>query len=140
LSGILPPGSDVSLAGELLILQTNPVPTTGKYFVSAGALIDISSSDGFAFCFDTTASSGTASMWGGADLSGSSSAYQQVSLSDVLSVNAGDSIQMWCESGSSGSTLIFNAGLTATLINSSNKAQKGHAQRQHETPQQAQSR
>jgi len=58
----------------------------------------------------------------------------------VLSVAAGDSIQMWCESGSSGSTFIFNAGLTATLINSSNKSQKGHAQHQNETPKQAQSR
>ena len=61
------------------------------------------------------------------------------SISDVLFVGAGDSVKLLCYSGGTAGDVAFNAGITATLINSSDKAKKAHSRR-HVTPEQDHSR
>jgi hypothetical protein len=90
----------------------------------------VASGDSFTFCYDTLASSGSASQYGG---------YIQASISDVLFVGAGDSVKLLCYSGGTAGDVAFNAGITATLIKSSEKAKKAHSRR-HVTPEQDHSR
>ena len=93
-----------------LVAQTNPVATSGTYFISASALLDVETGD-TVLCVDTTASSGSPSQFGGSTQFG----LQQASITDVISVSAGDSFQLWCSSNSD--SLADNAGMTAILIN-----------------------
>jgi hypothetical protein len=97
----------------VLVAQSNPVASSGTYFLSASVLLDIedNSNNSGAFCYDTTSSSGSPFQFSGS----SSSLDQTASITDVIKVNAGDSFQLFCY-GSDSSELI-NAGLTATLIN-----------------------
>jgi hypothetical protein len=95
---------------------TSHVQTTGWYFVSLSTMIWVDGSDGGAFCFDSLASIGTASQYGGSSLVGG---YQEISINDALFINAGDYAQVSCysENGDGGS-FIYNGAFTATLINS----------------------
>jgi hypothetical protein len=101
-----------------LIAQTKPVATSGTYFISASASLDIENSDGGAACYDTTASSGSPFQFGGSGLNGE----QQASITDVISVSAGDSVQLFCFG--SDSSEFLNGGLTATLITDAANASK----------------
>jgi hypothetical protein len=102
-----------------LIAQTKPVATSGTYFISASASLDIEdNNNGGAACYDTTASSGSPFQFGGSGLNGE----QQSSITDVISVSAGDSFQLFCFG--SDSSEFLNGGLTATLINSASDASK----------------
>jgi len=132
LSATLPPASDVPLLQSpgSVILQTNPVPTSGVYYINASALLEVASADPEgAFCYDALASAGTASQYGGSG--DAADRLQQASIADMLFVSAGDSIQLWCESALGAGSYVFNAGITATLINSasdaSKKAEHSHA-------------
>jgi hypothetical protein len=119
LSAAIPPGSNVPLPATpgTIILQTNPVPTSGVYYITASALLEVASADPEgAFCYDTLASTGSASQYGGSG--DAADRLQQASISDALFINAGDSVQLWCESALGGGSYAFNAGITATLINS----------------------
>jgi hypothetical protein len=118
------------------VAQINPVGISGTYFISASVLPFVASGDSFTFCYDTLASSGSASQYGGGDTSGG---YIQASISDVLFVGAGDSVKLLCYSGATAGDVAFNAGITATLIKSSDKAKKAHSRR-HVTPEQDHSR
>jgi hypothetical protein len=118
------------------VAQTNPVGISGTYFISASVLPFVASGDSFTFCYDTLASSGSASQYGVGD---TSDGYIQASISDVLFVGAGDSVKPLCYSGGTAGDVAFNAGITATLINSSDKAKKAHSRR-HVTPEQDHSR
>jgi hypothetical protein len=93
----------------------------------------IRAGDTYAFCFDTLASSGAPFQYGGGY---GSSVYVTTSTSDVMFISSGDAVQLWCYTGGTNGSFVYNAGVTATLINSSNK-KKGQSQRQHETPEQA---
>jgi hypothetical protein len=131
------PNSDILLSpSAVVVAQTNPVGISGTYFISASALPFVVSGDSFTFCYDALTSSGSASQYGGGDTAGG---YMQASISDVLFVGAGDSIQYLCYSGGSAGDFVFNAGITATLINSSDKAKKAHSRR-HVLPEQDHSR
>jgi hypothetical protein len=133
------PGSDIPINSGLpgnLILQTNTIGTSGSYFISGSVLPAVATGDEFVFCYDTLASNGTASQYGGQFASGQTINYAQVSVSDVLFVNAGDAVQLWCYTGGSNGSYAFNAGLTATLINSADKAKKVKPQHAHATPDQ----
>jgi hypothetical protein len=133
------PGSDIPINSGLpgnLILQTNTIGTSGSYFISGSVLPAVATGDEFVFCYDTLASSGTASQYGGQFASGQTINYAQVSVSDVLFVSAGDAVQLWCYTGGSNGSYAFNAGLTATLINSADKAKKVKPQHAHATPNQ----
>jgi len=106
----------------VLLAQSNPVAFSGTYFISASALLDIGAGDNEgAFCYDTTASNGTPVQFGGSGLTGN---FQQASITDVFTVNAGDSFQLFCYGSIGGFSDAFNAGLTATLINSADSASK----------------
>jgi hypothetical protein len=120
----------------VVVAQTNPVGISGTYFISASVLPFVTSGDAYAFCYDALASSGSASQYGGGDTAGG---YMQASISDVLFVGSGDSVQLLCFSGGTAGDVAFNAGITATLINSSDKAKKAHSRR-HVTPEQDHSR
>jgi hypothetical protein len=96
------------------MLETGPLPTSGSYFVSASALPYVVNGDGYAFCYDTLASSGIPSQYGGGYQVDN---YEQASISDVLFVSMGDSIQLWCYVGGENGSTLYNAGLTAALIN-----------------------
>ena len=109
---------------------------SGAYFISASASPFVVSGDSYAFCYDALASSGSASHYGGSDTAGG---YIQATISDVLFVGAGDAIQLLCYSGGTAGDVAFNAGITATLINSSDQAKKAHSRR-HVTPEQDHSR
>ncbi len=133
------PGSDIPINSFLpgnLILQTDTIATSGSYFISGSVLPAVATGDEYIFCYDTLASSGIASQYGGQYASGQTINYAQVSVSDVLSISAGDAVQLWCYTGGSNGSYAFNAGLTATLINSSDKAKKVKSQHTHATPEQ----
>lgn len=102
------------------IAHTNPVAAAGTYFVSATALLESAADSSGALCYDTTASSGSPSQFAGS----SSVGFQQASIADVITVSAGDSFQLWCYTQNGGTSSVFNAGITATLINSASDASK----------------
>jgi hypothetical protein len=106
-----------------LIAATNTIATTGTYYISASALLDINAGDTLgAFCYDTLASSGAAVQYGGSSSAGVEQGFQQAAITDVLFVGAGDSVQLWCYGSSGGVSDVYNAGITATLINSADVA------------------
>jgi hypothetical protein len=115
------------------IAHTNPVAATGTYFVSATALLESAADSSGALCYDTTASSGSPSQFAGS----SSFGFQQASIADVITVSAGDSFQLWCFTQNGGTSSVFNAGITATLINnafdnaSGVRKISGHSRRVH---------
>jgi hypothetical protein len=118
-SSIVTQGSTLAAFPGALIAQSNPVATTGTYFVSASAFLDIESSDNTgAFCYDTIASSGAPFQFSGSLTNG----LQPASITDVIRVSAGDSFQLFC-SGSDSSEFL-NGGLTAILINSVSDSSK----------------
>jgi hypothetical protein len=98
------------------LIAQNTVQTSGTYFVSASALLWVDYNDGGAYCYDQLASNATVRQWGGSDLPGY---YQQASITDSIYVNAGDSIQLWCD-GYYGdfASMVYNSALTSILINS----------------------
>lgn len=113
-----------------LIAQTNPVATSGTYYISASALLDIRAADTLgAFCYDTLASIGSPVQYGGSSSAGVAQGFQQASITDVLFVGAGDSVELWCYGSTGGVSDVFNAGITATLIDSAFDAVRnpGHA-------------
>jgi hypothetical protein len=120
-----------------LIAQTNPVGTSGTYYISGQDLPFVATGDSFVFCYDTLASSGAASQYGGNFSTGGT--YAQASITDVLFINAGDSVQLFCYTGGANGSYSFNGGITATLINSANRAKKAPSQHPHATPEQVRS-
>jgi hypothetical protein len=139
-----PPGVSVGLSATLpagtypplpvfpgvLVGQTNSVPTSGMYYINAAALLEVASADPEgAFCYDTVASSGTPSLYGGSG--DAADRLQQASIADALFINAGDAAQLWCYSALGAGSYDFNSGITATLINSaSDRAKAGHSHSQ----------
>jgi hypothetical protein len=120
-----------------LVAQTNPIATSGVYFISSSAMPFIVTGDTYAFCFDTLASNGGPFQYGGGY---GSDVYVNPSTSDVIFVGAGDSVQLWCYSGGTNGSFVYNAGITATLINSADKAKKGRSGHGHQPPEQVHSR
>ena len=120
-----------------VVAQTNTIATAGTYFVSTSAMPFIVSGDTYAFCFDTLASNGSAFQYGGGY---GSEVYVTTSTSDVIFVGAGDAIQLRCYTGGSNGSFVYNAGITATLIHSSDKAKKGRSGHGHQPPEQVHSR
>jgi hypothetical protein len=118
-SSVVSEGQNLAAFPGVLIAQTKPVASSGTYFISASASLDIEGSDNSgAACYDTTASSGSPFQLGGSALNGE----QQASITDVISVSAGDSFQLFCFGSDSSDFL--NGGITATLINNPSDASK----------------
>jgi hypothetical protein len=132
-SALVPIGVNPPLTGDepILIMQTNSISTSGTYFISASVFPYVAAGDQFVFCFDSLASSGTASQYGG---SFQSNNYAQASITDVLFINSGDSVQVWCETEGFNGSFVANAGVTATLINSAHEASEGQPGNQHKNP------
>jgi hypothetical protein len=115
-----------------LVLQTNPIPYEGTYFVSASADFNFNfnqnGGSALAACYITTAMTGPTPTFVSA---GANSTYNATTLSntDVVTVNnSGDQIQLWCATTTTGAagnppdSFPAWASLTATLINSVNPA------------------
>jgi hypothetical protein len=115
-----------SMAPASVAVQTDPIQTTGFYYINATALFYVDTGD-LGACYVTLASNGNFDGLQGAS---SVSAYQTVSIADARVVSAGDSIQLTCYSlGGDSHTVGTNASLTATLMNSSLNASKSkHSQ------------
>jgi hypothetical protein len=121
----------ISLGAPTLILQTNPVSTTGVYFISANALLNIDAADFAAYCYVTPASSGAKDgNYGGSSAVGH---YQSAAITDYFFLGAGDAMQLVCFSNANdANTSVFSASMTATLIGSANARAEAHAKPQHE--------
>jgi hypothetical protein len=116
-----------------LVAQTNAIPTTGTYYISASALLHVDANDG-AYCYTTSAGSGGGGIQGGSSGGAATGTgiYQQASITDAIFTGAGDVFQLWCYSATgAANSFVFNSGLSATLINSSFAAKK---KSQHITP------
>ena len=119
-SAIAPPGSDIPLTpSPALIVQTNPIAAAGTYFVSISSLPVVATGDGVAYCYDTLASTGTVSQFTAVI---PANQYSPLSLTDMLSIKSGDSIQFYCYVGGNNGSTVYNAALTAILINSADDA------------------
>jgi hypothetical protein len=131
------PGSDVPISSvKVVVARTNPIATAGTYFVSTSAMPYIKGADGFVYCYDTLASSGQPFEYGGGF---GANVYVNTSTSDIMSITAGDAVELVCYTGGANGSFLYNAGVTATLINSLER-QKKQSRRPHETPEQAASR
>jgi len=99
------------------VAVSNPVPTTGLYFVNATAFLYVDPNDAGAYCYITLASSSIYDgIIGGAAQPGTGLSMS-VSLADVWQVTAGDTIELMCYSESGGtSTYVNNGALHAVLI------------------------
>jgi hypothetical protein len=128
-------GSSGPLASSpgTLIAQTNPIPSTGTYYISASALLHVDANDG-AYCYTTSAGNGGGGIQGGSSAGAATGVgvYQQATMTDAIFAGAGDVFQLWCYSATgAANSFVFNSGLSATLINSSFAHKK---QAQHATP------
>ena len=132
-SAFLAAGSDVPLASfpGAVIAQTNPIQTSGTYYINASVLLHIDASDFAAYCYVTAASSGfDDGLVGGSSAVGD---YQSAAITDVWFLNSGDSAQIVCYSNAGdSSTFAYGAGLTATLINESFGAKKAPHAKKHD--------
>jgi hypothetical protein len=121
------------LGTESVAVQTNPIQVSGLYYVNATALLNIDAADFAAYCFVTTGTNGfnPDGVFGGSSAVGH---YQNAAIADLWFVNAGDVLQLVCYSNAGdANTYVFNASLSATLIDSSfaPKKQKQHSQPVH---------
>lgn len=87
----------------------------GTYYVTGTALLQVASGDSDGFCYITKGSSGNPVNWGGAGQTG----FVQASETAAIKVNAGDTLQEWCESGGTGGSVAWDAGITAVRVLSS---------------------
>ncbi len=127
-------GSDIAISStHLVVAKTHPVATAGTYFVATSAMPYIRGADGYVYCYDTLASSGQPFEYGGGF---GSNVYVTTSTSDVMFITAGDSVELVCYTGGTNGSFLYNAGVTATLINSSDN-QKKQSKRLHQSPEEA---
>lgn len=117
-------GSAVGLSGEPAVTGTGVIGTTGYYYFSASATVEIAANDAVA-C-------GIASVLQGFVGTDAEAGFQPTVSFSVLSMTgavylqAGDRLTMYCEDYSNSNNSIFeNGAVTATLINSSNGSQAG---------------
>jgi hypothetical protein len=131
-NAVLSGGSDVPLSAfpGTVVAQTDPIVTSGVYYVNATALLNIDASDFAAYCYITPASQGfDDSIVGGSSAVGH---YQTAGVTDVWFIAAGDSFQLVCYSNAGDTnTFAYDAGLNATLINSPEAHKKLHKSRVH---------
>ena len=134
--GIRPSGSIINLgsfSSPTAVVSTNPV-AGGLYIVTATALVfpDNSTTNDQVYCYIATASnSNTDFAFGGSSASGF---YQDASVTDSLTVAAGDSIVMYCFSNQGDSnSFVNNATITAVQLNAVSNKTTGNG---HSLPQQ----
>jgi len=106
-----------ALTSTNIVYLTSSLATTSSwYFVSASVLLFIDGSDGGAFCHDARSSDGLVGQYGGSSLVGG---YQQVSITDAIFLNPGDTVQILCSSDNGdGHSFIYNGALTVTQVGS----------------------
>ena len=119
-ASIAPFGANILLSSSAkVVLKTNPLATSGTYYISASLFVAVATGDQYVFCYDTLASNGSLSQ-----MTGSYGPPPSISASitDAISIGAGDSIEVLCYTAGSNGSYVASAGLTATLINSADDA------------------
>jgi len=131
-NAVLSGGSDVPLSAfpGTVVAQTDPIVTSGVYYINASALLNIDAADFASYCYITPASQGfDDSIVGGSSDVGH---YQTASVTDTWFIAAGDTFQLVCyENNGNASTFAYDAGLTATLINSPENHKQVRKSREH---------
>jgi len=111
---VLPFSAPLPASPGVIVAQTAPAATGGTYFISAYADLYIDANDGYVDCWDVLASQGQVQNVGKSSVTG---ANQTISIVDAVSINAGDQVQFWCESGNGdGNSLALDGAITAILI------------------------
>lgn len=113
--GFTNPSTDTPISSsQTEVASTGPL-AAGTYYVNATALMFVVSGDSDGFCFITKGSSVNPVNWGGAGQTN----YIQASETAAVNVNAGDTLQEWCETSGTGGSFAYNAAITATRVLSS---------------------
>jgi hypothetical protein len=111
-------GGTTGLAGfpGTVVAQTNAVPASGVYYIDASALLNMASGEGV-YCYTSTGANGGGvfDMQAGANIPG----FLSTAPSDAIFINQGDVFQFWCYDSGGSSSQVYDAAITATLINSS---------------------
>jgi hypothetical protein len=106
-----------------LVAFSDEIGTSGTYFATGSALLNIASGDG-GYCYLTSFDEGGGGTQGGSSNGGN---YQQASMTNTIFASAGDFIVMYCYSAANtGNTNVFDASLTAVLIDSSDDSKKAN--------------
>ncbi len=124
-----------SSSSPTLVLFTNEIQTTGTYYVTASALLDIAANDG-AYCYIGTAFEGGGGTQGGssAGVQTGQGIFQQASMTDAVFASAGDFIELYCYSANNtGNSSVYNSALTALLVNSADVSKKAAKQASKQT-------
>lgn len=113
--GYTAPSTDTPIDSSQEEVASTGALGAGTYYVNATALLDVASTDFEGFCFITKGSSGSPINWGGAGQTG----FIQAAETAAVQVNAGDTLQEWCESGGTGGSVAYDAAITAIRVLSS---------------------
>jgi len=115
-------GAVVSLGSPSVVLKTLPISTSGVYYVNASAYFFVDGGDTGVECYVTPASEEDSpdGLYGGSNIQAQT---QTLAIADYFYVDAGDSLELVCFSGTDdSSSAIYAAGLTAVLIGNSDVA------------------
>ena len=106
----------VDSVGEL-VAETDPLPA-GAYYVTATALVEVAPSDGGLICRLTKGSQplGAIGYGGGGFGLSRPDGNIQAAETAAVSVTTDDTLQEWCQTGSSNGSILANAGITAIRI------------------------
>ena len=112
-----------------VVAQSNPVETTGEYYVNATALVVDEPADGI-YCYTSTVNNG-GGVYGnlsGTNVSGNLSygVYSSVAVADTWFIGAGDAFQLWCYTAGAHASTVYDSLSTATLIDSAGATPKKH--------------
>jgi hypothetical protein len=107
-------GSSGGLGSTASLILATFVQTSGVYYVTGSALLNISPGSGV-YCYLTTATEGGGGTQGGSNIAG----FNQASMSNSMYASAGDYLEMWCyDPANLGTSYVWNSSLTGVLINS----------------------
>jgi hypothetical protein len=104
------------------VAQSNPVVTTGEYYINATVMVIDQPAEGI-YCYTSTVNNGGGFFGNqvGTNVSAStnSTVYASASVADTWFVVAGDAFQLWCyTAGATNTSSVFDSLSTATLIDS----------------------
>jgi hypothetical protein len=104
------------------VATTGTVSVSGVYYISANPLVFVDTTDAV-YCYVAPGAEGnfTDGFYGGYYNPGSVGLYASAAVTDVWFVDAGDVVNLYCESNfSDPNSLVYGAQITATLISNEN--------------------
>jgi hypothetical protein len=121
-------GGAIAAFPGTVVAQSNPVGTTGEYYINATAMVVDHPGEGI-YCYTSTVDNG-GGVFGNqsgtnVSVSTNSNVYSSVAVADTWFIGAGDAFQLWCYSSSgTNSSTVYDSLSTATLIDSSDSMPK----------------